>query len=426
MSKSKLELEKEIELLKSQLESFQRKENLKKNSKRGRKWYLSKKENDLIRKTRKKYYEKNIDKWINQSKKRLIKFLKDGFDPTNSEDLSGLRYKGDRSLLVKSLNEDEKFKDQYTNLTRKNRMLRGSHSPSKQKYEWDKNHLDQLKKYKEDFLKQNPQLKDYEPNPVNYLFREPGGISNKHKILPKYEHYFKTIVDYVIHNWDKKTNKSLVQYKSYEKGNEDVLDLIPENLRILIHSVGRERKSFYDVNNKIIVKKCSRCDEYKHLNEYQKKGIRDNRITTMCVTCIVKFNRRKKGLPEGTGRLGEVRNGKIIQKWNEVGTLIERRCTSCDQFKKIKKFKYLHRSSSVCEDCYVHLPNNKLTRYGEYYRGELMRKFNKYNQVVEKKCRRCNTFYKLDNFQRHTLNKIDGRGNRCKSCLKKKRTNLPG
>lgn len=417
-NKSKKELEKEIELLRSQLESLQKKENLKKNSKGGRKWIDQKNQNDLIRENRKKYYEKNIDKWINQSKKRLIKFLKDGFDPGSSEFLSGLRYRGDRSLLVKSLNEDEKFKDQYTNLTRKNRMLRGSHSPSKQKYEWDKNHLEQLKKYKEDFLNQNPQLKEYEPNPVNILSREPGGLSNTRKILPKYEHYFKTIVDYVIHRWEIITNKSLVSYKSYEKGNKDVLDLIPENLRILIHSVGRERKSFYDVNNKIIVKKCSRCDQYKHLNEYQKKGIRNNRISDMCVTCIVKFNRRKKGLPEGRGKLGEVRNGKIIKKWNEVGTLIERRCTSCDQFKEVKKFKYLHRSSSVCEDCYVQLPNNKLTRYGEYYRGELMRKFNKYNEVVEKKCRRCNTFYPLENFQKNKNNPIDGRGRRCKSCLK--------
>lgn len=418
-TKTYKELQKEIELLKSQLESFQKKENLKKNSKRGRERIDQKNQNDLIRENRKKYYEKNIDKWINQSKKRLIRFLKDGFDPTNSEFLSGLRYKGDRSLLVKSLNEDEKFKDQYTNLTKKNRMLRGSHSPSKQKYEWDKNHLDQLKKYKEDFLNQNPQLKEYEPNPKNKLSRESGSLSTTNKILPKYEYYIKTIIDYVIHRWDKTTHKSLVQYKSYEKGNKDVLDLIPENLRILIHSVGRERVSFYDVKNKIIVKKCSRCGEYKHKKEYQKKGIGKNRISEMCVTCIVKFNRSKKGLPEGTGRLGEVRNGKIVKKWNEVGTLIERRCTSCDEFKSLRKFKYLHRSSSVCEDCYVQLPNNKLTRYGEYYRGELMRKFNKYNEVIEKKCRGCNTFYPLENFQKSTLNKLDGRSGRCKGCTKK-------
>ena len=82
--KSNIELEKEIELLKSQLESVQKKERTKKNSKR----FKQKNPNDLIRENRKKYYEENIDKWINQSKKRLIKFLKHGFDPKNSEYLS--------------------------------------------------------------------------------------------------------------------------------------------------------------------------------------------------------------------------------------------------------------------------------------------------------------------------------------------------
>ena len=151
----------------------------------------------------------------------------------------------------------------------------------------------------------------------------------------------------------------------------------------------------------------------------------------MCDKCRVMRWRKLKGLPQGTGRKGEIYKGRIIRKYNNLGEVVERRCNSCDDFKSIKKFHNLWKKSSVCEDCYVQIPNNKLTRKGEFYRGVRVRVYNEKTFILEKKrCSICKEILDVSEFN-ITRNKVstDGLLWYCRKCTskmyqkKKRRTN---
>lgn len=193
---------------------------------------------------------------------------------------------------------------------------------------------------------------------------------------------------------------------------------IPKEIKDFIKYSDRYQKKLYDVNKKIIFKYCGNCGEHKKWNHFYSNG--KNKLSTYCVSCT----RIKKGLESGSGRRGEFYKGEQRFKVNEKGNVVERKCTTCGEFKKVKEFNYLYRSSSVCKSCFVETPNNVLTRKGEYRiidgkRVQVRIYDDKTFIVKEKRCNDCEEFKPIDEFTRNTNNKIDGRVGRCKSCSNK-------
>lgn len=193
---------------------------------------------------------------------------------------------------------------------------------------------------------------------------------------------------------------------------------IPKEIKDFIKYSDRYQKKLYDVNKKIVFKYCGDCGEHKKWTHFYSNG--KNKLSTYCISCT----RRRKGLIPGSGRRGEFYKGEQRFKVNENGNKTHIKCTTCGEFKKVKEFNYLYRSSSVCKSCFVEIPNNVLTRKGEFRiidgkRVQVRIYDDKTFIVKEKRCNDCEEFKPIDEFTRNTNNKIDGRDGRCKSCSNK-------
>lgn len=210
----------------------------------------------------------------------------------------------------------------------------------------------------------------------------------------------------------KDLKKRLSELSDKEELNK-ILNHIPKKTRDLIKKVSPGKVKFYTIDNQLVIKKCPTCKEYKGVNDFT---LRKNGYSTNCNRCKVIRTRKYLKTEIGTGRKGEVYRGRVIKKYDSMGNLTHRRCNSCDEFKPIKQFMNRKRSS-VCEDCFVQIPNNHLTRRGEYYRGEQVRIYDpKTNLVIKKRCCSCMEFKDLDHFYNMRGNKIDNKSSRCKPC----------
>jgi hypothetical protein len=183
------------------------------------------------------------------------------------------------------------------------------------------------------------------------------------------------------------------------------LEKLPDKLSDIITRISKNGKVFYDVNNKVVVKYCDSCGEFKS----KKHFVKSVNITSICLECL---NRKS-----GSRRRGEMMNGKIIKKYNSMGDITHRRCTSCDEFKEGRKFSHRWKGSSVCDDCYVELPNNLLTRKGEYNsKGIQLRRYNSNYIVTHKRCSSCEIMKDISGFNNYVNSKIDGKSWTCKEC----------
>lgn len=192
---------------------------------------------------------------------------------------------------------------------------------------------------------------------------------------------------------------------------------IPKEIKDFVKFSDRYQKKLYDVSGKIVFKYCGNCGEHKKWTHFYSNG--KNNLSTYCISCT----RIKKGLIPGSGRRGEFYRGEQRFKVNDKGNVVERKCTSCQEFKKIKQFTYLYRKSSVCKDCYVQRENNVLTRRGEWrtINGERtqVRVYDpKTFHVLEKRCNRCEQMLDIEEFNRNSKNNLDGRTGKCRSCTK--------
>ena len=125
------------------------------------------------------------------------------------------------------------------------------------------------------------------------------------------------------------------------------------------------------------------------------------------------------GLDPDGGKRGETYKGRIIKKYNKNKNETHRRCTSCDKFHPTNDFRYKYRTSNVCKGCYIKLPNNTLTRMGEFNSDNIQIRWydEKTYLVTHKKCNFCDTKKSKDEFTMRTKT-IDGLSNRCKPCEK--------
>ena len=198
-----------------------------------------------------------------------------------------------------------------------------------------------------------------------------------------------------------------------------ILNHFPKESRNLIKKVSPRKVKFYTIDNQLVIKKCPTCKEYKGVNDFT---LTKNGYSTNCNRCKVIRTRKYLKTELGTGKKGEIYRGRVIKKYDSMGNITHRRCNSCDEFKSIKQFSRIKRSS-ICEDCFVQIPNNHLTRKGEYYRGEQVRIYDsKTNHVIKKRCRTCKEFKDLDQFYNNRSNRgsIDGKGSECKLCGREK------
>jgi hypothetical protein len=221
----------------------------------------------------------------------------------------------------------------------------------------------------------------------------------------------------VIYNEDlRKTYDLLIDKLRSENLVKQLKSLDNKHSDLIVRS-SKGGKIFYDIKNEIVVMDCNFCGEKKPKENFPISSTHSDKNSFKCFSCM-------KG-ESGRSRPGEKRNGKIIKKYDSRGVLTHNRCTSCDEFKLKNKFNHKWRGSSVCNDCYVELPNNHLTRKGEFNsKGDRLRIYNSHFNVTHKRCNTCNDMKVLDEFNKWNGSKIDGKGGTCRICLNKSRKEL--
>ena len=194
---------------------------------------------------------------------------------------------------------------------------------------------------------------------------------------------------------------------------EIIQQVVPDGILDKVKNSNEYGTKLYDVDNKVIFQKCPGCDEYKDRTHFHRKGKKD--LVQYCIPCT----RVRMGLDPDGGKRGETYKGRIIKKYNKNKNETHRRCTSCDKFHPTNDFRYKYRTSNVCKGCYIKLPNNTLTRMGEFNSDNIQIRWydEKTYLVTHKKCNFCDTKKSKDEFTMRTKT-IDGLSNRCKPCEK--------
>ena len=202
-----------------------------------------------------------------------------------------------------------------------------------------------------------------------------------------------------------------------------VYDELPEDVKNIVKYSDKKGRIIYDINEVEKFKKCNKCGEYKTISNYIKSSYKyGDGFVNSCKKCTRETGR--KGKPRhGNRRLGEMYKGKIIKKFDERGTTTHVRCTSCDEFKLTKQYDYRYRNSGVCKDCFIKIPGNHLTRKGEFTKDKDGKKFQIriYDEITylvsHKRCSKCKTMKELDQFNKRSGDKIDGRSGICRVCF---------
>jgi hypothetical protein len=217
-----------------------------------------------------------------------------------------------------------------------------------------------------------------------------------------------------------KTNSTIIKIEGEKLLNQFKIDSLQSKIPVeILEKVKKSNElgtKLFDVNNIIVFQKCSSCDEFKSKNQFHRKGKND--LVSYCIECT----RTRMGLdPEG-GRRGEKYKGKIIKKYNKNGNETHRRCSSCDEFHPTNDFRYKYRTSSICKNCYVSLPNNHLSKPGEFNSVNIKVRWFDPNsfEVTHKRCNLCDKKKKREEFTMRTKS-TDGLSIRCRSCDKEVR-----
>ena len=202
----------------------------------------------------------------------------------------------------------------------------------------------------------------------------------------------------------------------FEKIKKEIIkESIPDEIVNQIKSSNPYGTKFYDVDNKVVFQYCSSCDEHKDRTQFHRRGEKD--LVQYCIPC----SRIRMGLDPNGGRRGSKYRGEIIKKYNKNGNETHRKCTSCKKFHPTNDFRYKYRTSNVCRDCYVQLPNNHLTRPNEFVDGVQMRWYDGISfEVTHKRCNRCDEKKHRDDYTMLTKS-MDGISNRCRKCNKEVR-----
>ena len=365
----------------------------------------------------KKYIEESID--------RYRSMIKRGIHPTESLVLSGFggSDRGDRSVFTLYVFENNKdfFKEYTDDLERwKTEVIpKYNRKPvtDSKSVEWKRDYLDKLLNLKKDvleqykgFLKTNPLTDQIQPKEYRSPFV---------KTHPYYQFIGITYPWYFIKKWDTnylQTERSYSkQILKYEVDKRSFTERVPKEWINRVKRISSRGKSYFDINNKEIFRKCYCCSMVKDIVEFDVTGWN-------CKSCKEVIKSKKKTIVRGSITEKYYKN-KLIRRIDQNGQVVERRCNSCDNLMRKESFTHLYKGSSICNNCYSVLPNNKLTRRGEFYNGKQIRWYDPVTfQVIKKQCRSCK---KVRNREDYTIDRrsesIDGIGVECISCRRSKK-----
>jgi hypothetical protein len=380
----------------------------------------------LIYKLEKDLPEKNYNRWMEDSKERYFRLKSKGFNPNDCISLSGFGSRGS-SLFKDYIKDNTEFLKEIFDFKKewKTKWYSSSILNSEQLKEREE-YLKNLKRLKVDFENENGEY--FKSNDLNFTswkgFTSYRG-GKKLKTFPDYNQYFIIKINHSIRDMERVWKRVSENVNRQNKESFSYMDIIPEEWRKRVKYVSPKGVFFYDVNHNDIFKKCSSCNQVKEISEFF-SGTTKGRTYTRCKLCISTIVNGVKR--HSSGMLKEKwKNGKLIRRYNEFGKEIERRCNSCDKLKETKLFNHRYKGSSVCDDCYVTLPNNVLTRKREFFKGVHIRWYDeKTYEVVKRRCITCNEVKKKDEFPKNHYS-FDGINSVCKMCLykyRKKRSEL--
>ena len=338
---------------------------------------------------------------------------KKGFHPLDSLVLCGVggkfRSRWFNDFTTKLFLYDKKFRKRFDtefNIFKKNNR-RTQYISNEEIVEKEKE-IEMFKDLKKEFLTKNKEFLKKNPfNPLStnkYSYQSPF-ITPDYTILPIREHNFLYQIDRVI--------KGLVDKLEYRKLKVEQLRSIhfkklSKEDRKRVRRISTGGSKYFDVNDKVIFRKCGSCDKIKDVIDFYK-------TYPHCKSCISKQRSKEKR----NNKREKFLNGVLIRLYDELGKEVKRRCNSCETLKDSKLFEYKYNRKSICVDCYVDLPNNHLTRRGEFLKGKQIRWYdNQTFKVIKKRCNRCDGVFEREHFGFVSGN-IDGLNRTCKGCYKK-------
>jgi hypothetical protein len=372
--------------------------------------YLSEKIHEIQKRFTTETYEEYVKKSLNM----FDTLIKKGVYPGDSVVISGFGGKrsGDITPLMKRVfGENKKFFKRFHKLREKQRKeLYSSTLLTIEQLDERKNYIDLLKSIKTDFIKKNKTFFDSNPFDIKKIppknYRSPF-IRGTSSIFPVREHYFIHKIEGIIFRRTRLYNSSK---NKLEKHNKTYKDMIPNEWKSRVKFVSSRGSNYFDINRNVIFRKCSSCDQVKDVIDFFK-------TKSMCKSCMMKRSpiKKKSILREKWYR------GKLIRRYDELGNEVLRRCNSCDTMIDTKRFKHKYKGSSVCDSCYVDLPNNHLTKRGEFWKGEQIRWYDeKTFKVIKRRCSICKEVKSRGDFLGSSVN-FDGISRRCKKCYYGKR-----
>lgn len=375
-----------------------------------------------LKEIKSKYFSESWDEWILKSKDRVLDFQERGFHYNDSLMMGGMGDGGSKRLesileIVKDREFEKKFIKGVRRFNDKKEWLPISDQKIRKKRDYIEK-LTQLKLKNEEI--HSEKFKGMEDKDFNrkYQVGYDSLFHSKNYLPPEYPFYLRRVLIVLIRQREKELIKDLKKFERRKKVVDFKLKNVPRNDRERVSKVSRSGKIFYDVNQNVIYRTCSSCIETKPINHFPR---RKNGRSSKCLEClnIMRYGTKNKKYK------GDWKGGVQIKKRNSNNEITHLRCTSCNQFKINSKFRYRFQGSRVCEDCYVILPNNVLTRRGEFktINGKQVR-VRLYDEktfsVLKKRCSKCEKLLPIDLFGLNNSSPYDGRSYRCKPCLNKK------
>jgi len=172
-----------------------------------------------------------------------------------------------------------------------------------------------------------------------------------------------------------------------------------------------EKGVFYN-GREIVGRFCQVCRTVKPINFfYVNNNDTKTKSTSNCIDCISLKEESKL-----RNRHGLIRKGRHVKKINSNSNTTHRRCTHCDKFKHLKEFDKLYLGIHVCNKCFKLDSSYNPQKRGEFYKGEKVRWFDKFNFVTHKRCSKCKMKRPLNDYSKNNHNRLDGRGLFCVSC----------
>jgi hypothetical protein len=407
-------------------------EDVRRRKKEIRGYYRCRQDKKLIFKVnelRSQFIEEEFKKWFKESKIRFFDFVNQGFNYNDSLILSGIHqtYTKTRGKFYDIMRDDPDFNKRFMEIVVDTKNKTNTGIVNQDRVDKQKKYIEKLREFKDQLIKKNPKIfKGTTDSDFHFRYSVYLNISSKHRNSqppPVYIFYLRRQIDVVIHqNTHFELNRLLKRFNENERKKNTFMKTLPKEWREQVRNVSRKGKSFMDVNGDVIFKHCPQCNTIKQSKDFSNRG--KSGLQTWCTKCS-----RERSIRSGKsqGRVGEFYRGKRIKIFNELNQVVKKRCTSCTDFKPVKDFNYPQRKGSVCIECFIELPNNVLTRRGEFRKiNGVNTRIREYDPIsmklIKKRCSTCEDLKPVEDFNtRNSGGRIDHYSGSCRNCNNERR-----